>query len=271
MTNSNSKTCTVLLGNPISDAPSNNDDDDNEQLLRATTAAELAAARAQVDNKSSSLETLKWVVNGEDLSNTSIFDPMSLAHWVDLLQKPNGQVQMEVCCTPPTADTGLAAEDLQPIHTAFLLAGLTSASEFRGSSKILLTAKFASTSNGNTTATAALSVPLKKTAFLDDADLIDEDILLEDDGLLPPPPAMSAAKTAGDDCDGRKACDNCTCGRADAEAAAETASEEKHVPSSSCGKCGMGDAFRCASCPYLGKPAFKPGEEHLVLDLADDL
>lgn len=93
--------------------------------------------------------------------------------------------------------------------------------------------------------------------------LVDENTLL-DSPLLAPPPAMSKQTKSSNDCAGREPCADCTCGRKDSTNA------QQQVASSSCGKCGLGDAFRCASCPYLGKPAFKAGEEHLVLELQDD-
>lgn len=102
-----------------------------------------------------------------------------------------------------------------------------------------------------------------------DDDLIDENSLLTELDVNSTPAKY-------DDCDvgaGKKACKNCTCGRAEAEAAEEkAASAETFV--SSCGNCALGDAFRCAGCPYLGQPAFKDKEmvgTKVELDLGDDL
>eukprot|EP00301_Raphidiophrys_heterophryoidea_P005229 c12221_g2_i1.p1 GENE.c12221_g2_i1~~c12221_g2_i1.p1 ORF type:complete len:294 (+),score=90.52 c12221_g2_i1:32-883(+) len=101
---------------------------------------------------------------------------------------------------------------------------------------------------------------------LNASDLIDEDSLLDDTDLAKP----TVEKKAG--CPPtRKACANCSCGRADRENQkgatlgdldADVAAEPVK---SACGNCALGDAFRCGSCPYLGLPPFEKGQEGQVL------
>ncbi|KAF2420576.1 DUF689-domain-containing protein [Tothia fuscella] len=115
----------------------------------------------------------------------------------------------------------------------------------------------------------------------EDDDLIDEDDLITEDDLArpiiqPPECAPKAGKR-------RRACKDCTCGlkeKIEAEDATKRATADKDLKAlkigaddlaemdftvqgkvGSCGNCALGDAFRCDGCPYIGLPAFKPGEE----------
>lgn len=236
----------VLLGT-CADVP------EDPATVLAKTTKELSDARTNASL--SSIDNLDFVVEAGELSD--LYDPMELSGWVASL-RPGATVSV---CVKQAAE----GADLQPIHTSFLLAGLVGTSERRETdgTRVLTATKKETVSNG-------APVTLKKVTLEADTDLIDEDGLLEEEssGLLAPPPAISeASKAAKDDCGGRKACDNCTCGRAELEAGEKP---KKEIKTSSCGNCAKGDAFRCASCPYLGLPAFKAGEEHLVLDLKDD-
>ncbi|KAI1426248.1 cytokine-induced anti-apoptosis inhibitor 1, Fe-S biogenesis-domain-containing protein [Xylaria sp. FL1777] len=124
--------------------------------------------------------------------------------------------------------------------------------------------------------------------FLDDDELIDEDTLLteEDINRTIQPPAECIPKIGKR----RRACKDCTCGLAaklEAEDKARRAKADAGLgvlklgtdelddleldftvkgKVGSCGSCSLGDAFRCADCPYLGLPAFKPGEEVTILN-----
>lgn len=239
----------------------------------------------------SSLSTMKR----ESLASISIYlqfdellthyDSLALASLVPFLI-PNGIVSVHVVMA---ADVLGAASnnsnnkmDWGIIMTSFVLAGLKTQSEQRekGGGRVFTAQKAAarplSSSAPMRLNLGANSKANKVTLNLDDDDddqIDEDDLLLNSGGMLAPPPTIdmeARAKAAADDCGGRKACDDCTCGRAELEADEEKKSADP-PPTSSCGNCAKGDAFRCAGCPYLGKPAFKEGEEHLVLKLDDDM
>jgi len=89
-------------------------------------------------------------------------------------------------------------------------------------------------------------------------DLITEDELLTEEDYIKPnlPVKISACSDSSESGAKKKACKNCTCGLAE-----ELDGKIKEQPKSSCGSCYLGDAFRCSSCPYIGLPPFKPGQE----------
>lgn len=93
----------------------------------------------------------------------------------------------------------------------------------------------------------------------------DDDLLDEKDLKKPDPSSLSVCGTAGTS--KRKACKDCSCGLAE-ELENEKTEKQKDTANakSSCGNCYLGDAFRCESCPYLGMPAFKPGEKIQLSD-----
>ncbi|XP_029009604.1 anamorsin [Betta splendens] len=95
----------------------------------------------------------------------------------------------------------------------------------------------------------------------DDVDLVDSDALLDEYDLKKPDPVSLKDSSCGEGSGKKKACKNCTCGLAEELEQESREKQKTNLPKSACGSCYLGDAFRCASCPYLGTPAFKPGEK----------
>lgn len=90
--------------------------------------------------------------------------------------------------------------------------------------------------------------------------------LVDEDALIDSGESYKPIGKGRNDCASRpRACANCTCGRKEAEEAADKDAFKKQLENgavrSSCGNCYLGDAFRCAGCPYKGLPAFRPGQK----------
>lgn len=65
-----------------------------------------------------------------------------------------------------------------------------------------------------------------------------------------------------------KPCKNCTCGRLEQE---NGGVKQGQPVKSECGKCYLGDAFRCEGCPYRGMKAFEPGEKIILTNNNDNI
>ena len=129
-----------------------------------------------------------------------------------------------------------------------------------GASRLLSFAKPAAPVAPAVTAPAA-SVWTLEDIDDDTVELMDDSTLLtEEDMVKPDPASLRVCGTTGK----RKACKDCSCGlREELDSGKEI---KKKDFTSSCGSCYLGDAFRCASCPYLGMPAFNPGDKIQLSD-----
>jgi ubiquinone/menaquinone biosynthesis C-methylase UbiE len=96
---------------------------------------------------------------------------------------------------------------------------------------------------------------------LDDELINEDDLLSEVDPIdlnVPGPSGCGTETKKGR----KKACKNCSCGLAEQTTKVTlNLTDTNALPKSSCGSCYLGDAFRCPACPYMGLPAFKPGEK----------
>lgn len=120
----------------------------------------------------------------------------------------------------------------------------------------------------------------------DDDEEINEDELLENIDLSS---IICIKEPLNNGTKRRKACKDCTCGLAELEQEeikkVETVKKKIQFSTNElnevdftiegktggCGSCSLGDAFRCSGCPFLGLPAFKPGQVITLDSIADDL
>jgi len=204
------------------------------------TVDSLQHAMSSLEGTSVSFELLERLAASDTLYNVVVLGLFRTEKDVDyeLIQKS----------MKPSAVIAIFNGDNSSLSLDLLINGFSDSQQI---SQTLTIAKSPASAFGTSTAIKSAPKVWKLDTEDDLDDLIDPDELLTEEDKVAP---NKTTYKCGPKSDKKKACKDCSCGYAE-ELSGAPAPEFK----SACGSCYLGDAFRCASCPFLGQPAFKPG------------
>ncbi|KAI4384134.1 hypothetical protein MLD38_009899 [Melastoma candidum] len=216
-----------------------------------------ASCLSELPLPSSSVDLVVAVCNSPEFPDDKFFEEISR------VANPGATVVMSKSLQCVAEDKSKASSSLERklMLSGFLQAQSVQLESLTSSQDVVVKATKPSWKIGSSFAIKTGPKLLSKVQIEDDDDLIDEDSLLTEEDLKKPKIPTDGDCEVGKT---RKACKNCTCGRAEAEEKVEKLGltmDRLENPQSACGNCGLGDAFRCGTCPYKGLPPFKLGEK----------
>ncbi|KAL3497987.1 hypothetical protein ACH5RR_040719 [Cinchona calisaya] len=208
-----------------------------------------ASSQSAVPVESSSTDIVVVICNSSEFTNDQLFVDISR------ILKPGGTVLVHL-----TSQSTPVQVTKSSVERKLLLAGFLDVQSSEAGRSVGITGRKSSWKIGSSFSIKKQPKSLPTVQIDDDTDLIDEDSLLSEEDLKKPQLPVGDCEVGKT----KKACKNCTCGRAEAEEKVEKLGltmDQLNNPQSACGSCGLGDAFRCSTCPYKGLPPFKLGEK----------